>query len=486
VQYSSVYGLTGQSGYVARSRGNYNEVPFASSADIAQEFRQIAVAHPGRDIILGTTNVVLAKMQVAYTAGTSANLPSRDFFYPIVRAISSFLPDKSITNTGLVLLNDIEREMPMDTFNMVGATDGSTADIFRVNGVGAPREGDCPVVIGESGKQTVFNRWHDGDDSVLGNFRVGDCHTVKNELVFVHSELGQHYYQFGEIYYGTARPRVAYYQLELDPMEPGRSMAGIGRYFLFRVLNPTQKVRMVLEVTASMRADGVNKLPPASVIGTTRESFAVTGRGAARWVSPPVTPQQLESGQYVALDMGEEGRRFTEDRPGLMAWYGTDVPMDRRELVGFARDISVISDEDYQRLRPPSAITSFPDSLNMPTLEYSGLYEDGWTGEDAYAVLQQPAGSNVVEIRGMLPLVTSDFTGTQVHVRVDGRELANTWIPQGEYTMCVPVDQAGGRRRVEIQIDKPQQFPIGDSRPVGTLLRYFGFDDPGQGCSPTQ
>jgi hypothetical protein len=481
----SIYGLTGQSGYVARSRGNYNEVPFASSGDIAAEFRNLVEARPGQDLILGTTNVVLAKLEVAYTAGRSANLPSRDFFYPIVRAISSFLPDKSITSTGLVLLNDVEQEMPMEHFNMVGAVDeGPLTDMFRVNGLGAPRTSSCPVLIRESGRQTVFNRWHDQGASADANFRVWDCHTVQNQLVFVHSELGQNYYQFGEIYYGTSRPRVAYYQLELDPMEPGRSMTGIGRYLLFRVLNPTPRVRVVLDVTASMRADGVNKLPLASAIGANREPFVATGRGAARLFSPPIEPQQLPSGQYLAIDMGEDGRRFPEERLGLMALYGTDVPMDRRELVGFARDISVISEDEYTRLRPPSAIATFPDDLNQPSLEYSGLYEDGWTGEDAYAVLQQPPDSQALQLRGMLPLVTSEYRGTAISVLVDGHEVANNWVDQGEFTMCVPIEPADRRRRVELRFAQPQQFPVGDSRPVGALLRYVGFADAGTTCAP--
>jgi hypothetical protein len=315
------------------------------------------------------------------------------------------------------------------------------------------------------------------------NFRVWDCHTVQNQLVFVHSELGQHYYQFGEIYYGTSRPRVAYYQLELDPMEPGRSMSGVGRYFLFRVLNPTSRVRVVLDITASMRADGVNRLPPASAIGTSRVPFTVSGRGAARLISPPIEPQRLQSGQFIAIDMGEEGRRFPEERLGLMALYGTDVPMDRRELVGFARDISVISEDEYAQLRPPSAITSFPDSLNVPTLEFSGLYEDGWTGEDVYAVLQQPPDNQMLQVRGMLPLVTSDYLGTSVSVNIDGHEVANRWVDQGEFTLCVPIDRAERRRKVELRFAQPQQFPLGDSRPVGALLRYFGFVDDRTGCA---
>jgi hypothetical protein len=175
--------------------------------------------------------------------------------------------------------------------------------------------------------------------------------------------------------------------------------------------------------------------------------------------------------------MGEEGRRFPEERLGLMGWYGTDVPMDRRELVGFARDISVISEDEYAQMRPPGAITAFPDDLNMPTLEYSGLYEDGWTGEEAYAILQQSPHTRAVLVHGMLPLVTTEYRGSTITMLVDGQEVANTWVDQGEFTLCAPIDGADRRRRVELKFAESQHFPVGDSRPVGTLVRYFGFAD---------
>jgi hypothetical protein len=100
-------------------------------------------------------------------------------------------------------------------------------------------------------------------------------------------------------------------------------------------------------------------------------------------------------------------------------------------------------------------------------------------------VLHQPEDSQVMEVRGMLPLVTSDYRGTTISVLVDGRHVASSWVDQGEFTLCVPVDRAAGRRRVELQFAEPQQFPLGDSRPVGALLRYFGFADAGTTCTPT-
>src|SRR5215831_155052 len=96
--------------------------------------------------------------------------------------------------------------------------------------------------------------------------------------------------------------------------------------------------------------------------------------------------------------MGVEGTRFPEPRRGLMKLYGTDVSTDRRSLVGFLRDISLVSEEQYAAFKPPSEIAVFAynrnDLRDNPELEYSGIYEDGWVSEHSFCRLSQPAGSS--------------------------------------------------------------------------------------------
>src|SRR6185503_15553788 len=117
----------------------------------------------------------------------------------------------------------------------------------------------------------------------------------------------------------------------------------------------------------------------------------VAGRGAAHLVSPPLLPQQIAGRSFLALDMGMDGLPFPDERSGLMRLYGSTIHVDPRRLVAFARDISLLPEDDYVRLSPPSSIRSFPHAPANPDLEYVGSYEDGWTAEHASFTLSQPA-----------------------------------------------------------------------------------------------
>src|SRR5262249_34163061 len=146
-------------------------------------------------------------------------------------------------------------------------------------------------------------------------------------------------------------------------MVPGVTMSGTGRHHLYQVVNPSPAVRFVLEVTTTVKADGKNRLPHAAAIGQTRRDFDVAGRGSARGISPPVQPQFIDGQRYLALDLGEEGKEMPNVRSGLMGLYGTNIRTDRRLLIGFTRDISLISEEEYAHLTPPSKLQTFPEDL---------------------------------------------------------------------------------------------------------------------------
>ena len=74
--------------------------------------------------------------------------------------------------------------------------------------------------------QTAFNRQSSDDASAF--FSVLPCSALRNHLVFIHSELGEHFY--AALY---DKSRAAFWQLENDPLT-GESMAGLGRPPPFR------------------------------------------------------------------------------------------------------------------------------------------------------------------------------------------------------------------------------------------------------------
>ena len=205
---------------------------------------------------------------------------------------------------------------------------------------------------------------------------------VRNYLVYVVSSLGK------SSTYGSPEARsagfVSLYLPESDYFHAGGIISALGRDVLFGVLKPDHSVRIVLDYTASLNADGDNRIPPASVIGSDRVFFQGQGRGSARLFSPPARPQTIAEGSYLCLDMGSGGKMFPERRKGIMRMYGNDVRTDPRRITGFVRDISAISEEEYLRMDPPASLKTFPRDLFNANLEYSGIYEDGWVAESEF------------------------------------------------------------------------------------------------------
>ena len=144
------------------------------------------------------------------------------------------------------------------------------------------------IVVGATAKHSAFNRLHHGDRSDR-NFYVLPVAEARNHLVFVASERGMPYWA------GGGKAMYALYQLENEPtFYRGSTMAGVGRHLLFQVLNPSETVRVVLELTSSYKSDGVNALPPAYAVGEHRLPVGLVGRGSARFVSPPLRPQMIK------------------------------------------------------------------------------------------------------------------------------------------------------------------------------------------------
>jgi hypothetical protein len=290
-------------------------------------------------------------------------------------------------------------------------------------------------------------------------------------LIFVDSLLSQHYY-------GSRLGRTGIFAMEQESKWREGTFAGVGRYLLFRVERPSDTMRLMLEMTASLKGDGQNRLPPASVVGEDRERFPMTGRGSARVFSPPLTPQIIDGIPYVAIDMGVDGQYFPEQPTGLMRLWGADIPLDSRRLTGYARDISLVSDDEYRHLAAPSVVRSFPaDLFNNPDLEYSGVYEDGSASEDAYFGLTQPADDSIVVAKGTVPLTGDPNFSTEVSLLVDGQVVDRRQARPGHFELWGPAPPGAGRRRVELRFSATQPLPDGDRRPVAALIELVGFQD---------
>ncbi|HKB39535.1 MAG TPA: hypothetical protein VKD72_24070, partial [Gemmataceae bacterium] len=404
--------------YVRMSGGRsiVSEIPDASGWRVATRIPKLLRKTPCRHVVLDSSNVVLIKLFTLHARGVSVYIPSQDAFEGIWESCPIQLapripkiyrpqllhytrhspgPQGSIADA---LCERYDARTPVASFDLHDPDGLPRQNRFVVNSIGAP-DHVPPAEVGlfrSLSDQSLFNRWHTRQEEATG-FDLVPLSSVRNHLVFVHSQKGAYYYHADESW------KISFTQLESDPLFGMGSMAGLGRHFLFEVLNPTPKVRLVVELSSTLKNDGENRLPPAVCIGTERVPLPLEGCGSARVYSPPLSPQLIQDRSYIGIDMGVEGTQFKDRRSGLAALWGKWLHSDRRHLVAFGRDISVISEEEYARLKPPSVLSSFPQNLASRDLEYSGLYEDGWVARSAYVWLRRPAGPCELVVQGEVP-----------------------------------------------------------------------------------
>ena len=469
-------GLAIQTSYVETSRGligttgGFPELPGGSQSRIHDELYSLVERVDPKVVVSDTPNILQAELQALGLRGRESTFPSRDisFITELGKGYQWLRPD--IPQAAAALNASWEQRFVNADFDLQNNFVLDSTNNFVIDNVQPPAiSSDGVFLVTTTPRLNLLNRsQYDSFENL--NYVAIPWAQAKNHLIYISSQLGQHYYLPLDL------NRVSFFQLERDLYYPGRMMVGFGRYFLFQVVNPTPQTRFVLDLTTTLQSDGKNKLPPAIAIGADRQLFPFVGRGSARVISPPITPQIIEGRPYIMIDMGVDGVRFQNPRTGLMALYGTDISLDSRYLIGFARNISLISEQQYANMKPPSFLGNFPADLANPNLEYSGLYEDGWVAEAAYLYLTQPDTASPLVIRGSVPIIDKPSFSTELIVLVDGQELARKVLLPGEFELRLPVPSVVGRRRIDLRFSTLQVLPAPDRRPAAALLKFIGFD----------
>lgn len=429
-----------------------------SQTAVVHDLRRLS-ALEGASLDVDFSSMVLAKLQSLYTRGTPVRFIGHDFGFgsrrqgdPLGQAVGSLRAPRR--------------------FDLLDPADPSRAGNFTipVDPTSAGSRPPCDTLLTAPGAEPILNRFrYSGSGTAL---TLQPCAAVRDHLAFISTQLGRHNYGAGE-------DPVAIHGLERDYFVPDRTMAGIGRYLLFEVINPSPSVRLLLNLSASLKGDGVSALPPAYAIGQTRVPFELAGRGSARVYSPPLVPRVIDGRFYIALDLGVDGTRYPDVRRGLMALFGRDIPRDPRWIVAVARNISLVSESEYGALTPPVRVAAFPRDLGDPALQYSGLYEDGWVAEDAYARLTRPAGASLLVVRGDLAPDASSGNTLSLEVRVDGEAVARVDAP-GRFEVRVPAIESRARPvRVSLHASSARSFSPLDRRPASARLDFLGFEPAG-------
>lgn len=478
--------LVFQYAYLERSR-NYRttDIPGASQTQINAEFEQLLNSHKKTTHwVSDTPNIVLGKFQALYLKDKEATFLSRHFFINLrglyrrkttIEQLQRFKPALLQQAESICeVLDQTFQDLP---FNLHDKVNPKKVNIF--NFVPLKITNDVMLVM-STPKQTILNR-REFIKNEMRNYVALPWRDVHNHLVFIRSKLGQHYYLPQDF---SAKKNefnvrisndISYQMFEKDYFYPEQKFVGIGRHLLFEVINPSPKVRLMLNITNSLNADGKNQLPPAAIIGNQRKSLPIIGRGSARIFSPPFKPQFINHTPYIALDMGVDGKVFPSQHSGLMKLYGTNVAMDRRQLVGFVRDISLVSEQQYQQLKSPRFIKDLPSDLANPDLEYSGMYEDGWVAESSFFNLNQKKSTSVLLIKGHLPLTVQEKKHQTLSVFIDGKLVRQEKVVPDYFVIKIPVSLVSSRRHIELHFSETHLISSGDIRPAAALLNFIGF-----------
>jgi hypothetical protein len=464
-------GLSTQAWYVQASRGSahvFAEVADASAGQLNDQLAQLANAKPSR-VILDTYGPALSLFQAAALRGSDCAVVGPN------RLIGGATEARGLYEPGLENLlkaraSSFKSLLLVHHFNLHLPDRPDETNYFRLTRIGHPptREIGKDFLVRGTPLTTVLNRWNVAANEKR-HFILQSWEDVHNHLVFQNSNLGEPNYGFRH------SDNVALHSLERDFFYPDRTMAGAGRHLLFQVLNPAARLRVRLDFTASLMADGVCRLPSVKAIGAKRVGFPLVGRGSARVYSDPIAPQFLDGDTLLGLDMGMDGKRFVIPRLGVMRWYGSHIPVDWRKIVGFFRDVSALSEAEYQALRPPQQLQKFPEDLLHRDLEYSGCYEDGWTSEAMWFSLWRPNMPAELVVRGMVPEINDPTFSTEAVLRVDGEEIARKVLKTGDFEWRVAAPSGAGRSKVEMQFSRWQTLPGKDGRPVVALINFVGF-----------
>jgi len=162
-----------------------------------------------------------------------------------------------------------------------------------------------------------------------------------------------------------------------------------------------------------------------------------------------------------------------------MQLFGKDIIIDSRRLTAFARDISLVDEDEYRRFKAPTSISKFEDLRNYD-LEYAGIYEDLWFSDSAFVVLKSRKTDKVFNFAGVVPNIGNPNFSTRLTISI-GKTKRTFPLKVGEFLVTVPVRSGETTQRVSFSFDSYQHLPFGDDRPVTLKLHYLGFsENPGE------
>jgi hypothetical protein len=318
----------------------------------------------------------------------------------------------------------------------------------------------------------AWDPWHSSNNGGEPPVRDNDNYVtftkladVKNYLVPMSSDLG------GPHFLSALTSR---WPVEPDTYRANRTFYAVGRHLLFEVLGPTANLRLRVSLSRSLLGLGRTALPlEARIQGPEAQGMGFLGSGSGDIISSPISLLQRNGRYYFALDFGDDGEYFPSPKTGLMRLFNLEIRADQRRVVGYCRDISLVADAEYSKLVRPLALDSWPKSLlDTRSVEYSGIYEDGWISDRAFVVLGQANVGDKVVIAGAVPNLDRFVkSGNDLRVILNGKQVYSGRILPGAFNIDVPIAGNVSESRLEFAFGSMVKLPSGDERPVAAQLR---------------
>jgi len=439
--------------------GGVTEIPLVSQNRIIRRMSDEVerLENTERPIISDTSNLIAHKFKSLYTRGIQTFFPG--IVYQTVDWLSAIINDDWL----------IARE---SEFVRYSGDVRLLSDAFTYLDIGNLLQNAKLFLSGSN--QSIFNRSNPYMVNI-DEFKISNNEDVHNWLIFIRSELSQ------PNYFPQDRANVSLFQPEHDVFFSGRTFSAIGRHFMLQAWNFVPDSRVVFEYTATLNRDGENIVPNINIFGEDKSITQGAGRGSARLFSQPIQPQRISGMDYIQLEVASESRQlFGADGDGLRGLqnlWGHGLYIDNRFLTGFARNISLITEEAFNNMIAPSYISQFPWGLADINLEYSGIYEDGWASEEMFFMLQQNVEHNMFRVSGWVPNIgdMDDFQ-TVIHVLVEGEEVIAKTLGVGDFEIEAELQANTGRKRVDVFFTEKQRLPRGDGRLTPANITFIGFE----------
>lgn len=440
-----------------------------SSVELSEAlFARKAMPDGSVPLISDLTTMPAAKLSTVGQHGVPIYFLSRPFFEGLSAIVndhwySRFTPDPHLRDKALRLTERLYAQLP--EIPMFGT---------KIRAAFIPKDQSPVRLLTSNCEQRSFNKLKSYPLVSPGLYRQIDTSELANHLVFIHSAAGQHYY--------LSEPgRLSVYRPQLDTYANRETVFPIGRKLIFEVLNPSPTVRLRFGITNTLLGPGLTQLPEKTAVQGAGEPspLALLGHGSANVFSQPIKPLIIDGRAYVAFDLGRipvhMARLYST---GLNRIYNSTVNLNPTLLNGFCRDISAVSEDEYQKLSRPRVLQNFPgDLVGQPGLEYSGLYEDGWVSPRAFVVLAKASTGERLRIKGQIPGIGRLLEhGQTLKVLINGQVAREVHLPAGDFSFDIPLAPvtAKDQTRVDLLFAETLALPSPDDRPASAKVAFLG------------